>query len=111
MRLVLAFVGVVLIWTTTPLGIKWSSVGVSFIFGVTARMSIGLFCLLIMMLLTSYPFTAGQSRTDHLRCRIGTSLCQHAVNLLGRTIYPVRLAFGHFWIKPIHDGVHGRGSA
>ncbi|PPD31697.1 MAG: EamA family transporter [Methylomonas sp.] len=52
MRLVLAFVGVVLIWTTTPLGIKWSSVGVSFIFGVTARMSIGLFCLLIMMLLT-----------------------------------------------------------
>lgn len=52
MRLILAFVGVVLIWTTTPLGIKWSSVGVSFIFGVTARMSIGLFCLLIMMLLT-----------------------------------------------------------
>lgn len=52
MRLILAFVGVVLIWTTTPLGIKWSSVGVSFIFGVTARMSIGLFCLLTMMLLT-----------------------------------------------------------
>lgn len=52
MRLVLAYVGVVLIWTTTPLGIKWSSVGVSFIFGVTARMSIGLCCLLLLMLLS-----------------------------------------------------------
>lgn len=52
MRLVLAYVGVVLIWTTTPLGIKWSSVGVSFIFGVTARMSIGLICLLLLMLIS-----------------------------------------------------------
>lgn len=52
MRLVLAYVGVVLIWTTTPLGIKWSSVGVSFIFGVTARMSIGLLCLLLLMLIS-----------------------------------------------------------
>lgn len=52
MRLLLAYLGVVLIWTTTPLGIKWSSIGVSFIFGVTARMSIGLFCLLILMLLS-----------------------------------------------------------
>ena len=52
MRLLLAYLGVVLIWTTTPLGIKWSSVGVSFIFGVTARMSIGLLCLLILMLLS-----------------------------------------------------------
>lgn len=52
MRLLFAYLGVVLIWTTTPLGIKWSSVGVSFIFGVTARMSIGLACLIVLMVIT-----------------------------------------------------------
>ena len=50
-RLILAYIGVVLVWTTTPLAIKWSSVGVSYVFGVTARMSIGLLCLLLLALL------------------------------------------------------------
>lgn len=52
MRLLLAYLGVVLIWTTTPLGIKWSAVGASYVFAVTARMTIGLGCLLIMMLVS-----------------------------------------------------------
>jgi drug/metabolite transporter (DMT)-like permease len=56
MRLLLAYLGVVLIWATTPLAIKWSSVGVSFIFGVTARMSIGLTCLIVLMALTRTRF-------------------------------------------------------
>ncbi|MDD1622210.1 MAG: DMT family transporter [Methylococcaceae bacterium] len=52
MRLKLAYLGVVLVWTTTPLGVKWSSDGLSFVLGVTARMSIGLACLLLLMLAT-----------------------------------------------------------
>lgn len=52
MRLTLAYWGVVLIWSTTPLAIKWSALEVSYIFGVTARMLIGAFCLLIMMAAT-----------------------------------------------------------
>lgn len=51
-RLASAYIGVVLVWTTTPLGIKWSSDGLSFVLGVTARMSIGLACLLLLMLAT-----------------------------------------------------------
>lgn len=51
MRLTLAYWGVVLIWTTTPLGIKWSSLDLNYIVGVTARMSIGLACLLLLMLI------------------------------------------------------------
>ena len=42
MPLAAAFIGVVLIWSTTPLAIKWSSLGAGFLFGVTARMTIGL---------------------------------------------------------------------
>ena len=47
-----AFLGVILIWSTTPLAIKWSGDGVSFIFGVSLRMAIGTsLCLLLLVLL------------------------------------------------------------
>lgn len=41
MQVPLAFIAVVLIWSTTPLAIKWSGEGVSFLFGVTSRMMLG----------------------------------------------------------------------
>lgn len=52
MRLLLAYWGVVLIWTTTPLGIKWSSVGLSYVAGLGSRMVIGLLCLLPAILIS-----------------------------------------------------------
>ena len=46
-----AFTGIILIWSTTPLAIQWSSEGGGFLFGVTARMVLGLvFCLLAVRL-------------------------------------------------------------
>jgi len=54
-RIFLAYLGVVLIWSTTPLAIKWSSVDVGFVFGVTARMCIGAICLFLLMLLARQP--------------------------------------------------------
>lgn len=55
MRILLAYVGVILIWSTTPLAIKWSGEGPGFLFGVMGRMSIGLAVILIMLLLTRTP--------------------------------------------------------
>lgn len=47
-----AFAGVVLIWATTPLAIKWSSEGAGFLFGVASRMVLGvLVCLTLVALL------------------------------------------------------------
>lgn len=44
-----AYLGVILIWSTTPLAIQWSSEGGGFLFGVTARMLLGaVLCLAIM---------------------------------------------------------------
>ena len=40
MKLVLAYIGVVLIWTTTPLAIKWSG-ETDWLFGVAARTALG----------------------------------------------------------------------
>lgn len=39
--LVIAYLLVIIIWSTTPLAIKWSGESVGFIFGVSARMLIG----------------------------------------------------------------------
>lgn len=47
-----AYLGVILIWSTTPLAIKWSGEGPGFLFGVTGRMAIGTaLCVLLALLL------------------------------------------------------------
>ena len=43
-----AYIIVILIWSTTPLGIQWSGVEVGYEFGVALRMIIGLFALMII---------------------------------------------------------------
>lgn len=52
MSLPAAFIGVVLIWSTTPLAIKWSSMGAGFLFGVTSRMVIGLLLCVVILMVT-----------------------------------------------------------
>ncbi|HBC58454.1 MAG TPA: EamA family transporter [Gammaproteobacteria bacterium] len=42
MSLLAAYLIIIVIWSTTPLAIQWSSVDAGFLFGVTARMCIGL---------------------------------------------------------------------
>ncbi len=49
MSVPLAYLSVILIWSTTPLAIKWSGNGPGYLFGVTGRMSIGLVCVLLAM--------------------------------------------------------------
>jgi len=50
-----AFMLVMMIWSTTPLGIQWSGAGVGYEFGVAARMCIGLLALLIITRLLRKP--------------------------------------------------------
>lgn len=54
-----AYLGVILIWSTTPLGIQWSAQGATFSFAVMARMLIGLaICLLLLRATrTEFPFS------------------------------------------------------
>ena len=53
MSVPLAYIGVIIIWSTTPLAIKWSGVDAGFLFGVTARMLIGLMFSSILIMLLS----------------------------------------------------------
>ncbi|MHB1186080.1 DMT family transporter [Thiobacillus sp.] len=59
-----AYLGVILIWSTTPLAIQWSAQGASFSFAVMARMLIGLaVCLaLLFATRTAFPFTPAARR-------------------------------------------------
>lgn len=41
MSVPLSYISVILIWTTTPLAIKWSSEGTGFVFAVSSRMILG----------------------------------------------------------------------
>jgi drug/metabolite transporter (DMT)-like permease len=61
MRVPAAYVGVILVWATTPLAIKWSGEGPGFIFGVASRMTIGTICVLLLLgaLRQSLPFHRG----------------------------------------------------
>ncbi|VAW99121.1 Permease of the drug/metabolite transporter (DMT) superfamily [hydrothermal vent metagenome] len=54
-RLFAGFIIIILIWSTTPLAIKWSGEGPGFIFGVSARMTIGLVLLLIIAFIKKVP--------------------------------------------------------
>jgi drug/metabolite transporter (DMT)-like permease len=55
MRVIAAYLGVILLWSTTPLAIKWSGEGPGYLFGVAARMSIGLLGVLLVMTITRTP--------------------------------------------------------
>ncbi|WP_324779880.1 DMT family transporter [Thiobacillus sedimenti] len=59
-----AYLGVILIWSTTPLAIQWSAQGAGFSFAVMARMLIGLaVCLaLLAATRTAFPFTPAARR-------------------------------------------------
>ncbi len=47
-----AYLGIIMIWATTPLAIKWSNEGTGFLLAVSARMVVGLLlCLLLLRLL------------------------------------------------------------
>ncbi len=50
MRVLLAYFGIVLLWATTPLAIKWSVDGMGVLWSVTARMSIGAVCMVALLL-------------------------------------------------------------
>ena len=50
-----AYLTVIIIWSTTPLAIQWSSIGVGYEFGVAARMTISLLALLLIVRLRGLP--------------------------------------------------------
>lgn len=51
-----AYLGLILIWATTPLSVKWSTQGVDYAFAVLARMVIGFVTAGLLLILWRIPF-------------------------------------------------------
>lgn len=56
MSVPIAYLSVVLIWSTTPLAVKWSGQDVGFVFGVTGRMLLALLVSLVVMAVIRHRF-------------------------------------------------------
>lgn len=50
MQLPAAYITIILVWSTTPLALKWSTEEVGFLFGAASRMALGLLCVALLCL-------------------------------------------------------------
>ncbi len=67
-----AYIGVIIIWSTTPLAIQWSGDGVGYLFGITSRMVLGVLTGLLVaaLLKVRLPWHA-QARRTYLAAGLG----------------------------------------
>jgi len=100
-----AFAGIIFIWSTTPLAIKWSGEEVGFLFGVAARMAIALVVslLLIALLRKALPL---DKRSWHVYIAVGVP--QFGAMFLvywGAQFVPSGLVSVMFGLTPIFTGI------
>lgn len=100
-----AYLGVILIWSTTPLAIKWSGEEVGFLFGVASRMLIGAaVCSLIMLLLARKLSWNRVARQTYLAAGLGLYGAMMSV-YWGAQYIPSGLISVLFGLTPIVTGV------
>ncbi len=100
-----AYIGVIFLWATTPLAIKWSVEGSSYLFGITARIGVGMtFCLMVIALLrTAFPWD-GAARRIYLAA--GTTLYGSMLTVYwGAQYIPSGLIAVIFGLTPLATGV------
>ncbi len=67
-----AYLGVILIWATTPLAIQWSSEGWGYLFGITGRMALGaLVCAILLLVLKPGLPMHRQARWTYVAAGVG----------------------------------------
>jgi drug/metabolite transporter (DMT)-like permease len=103
-----AYIGVVLIWGTTPLAIKWSGEGVGYLFGVTGRMVIGLaLAMLVLRLMGLRLHWHRRARQTYLAAGLGIFLAMTSVYWSAQFI-PSGWISVMFGLSPIVTGLMAR---
>lgn len=103
-----AYIGVVLIWSTTPLAIKWSGESVGYLFGVTGRMVIGVvLALLVLQLVGQRLRWNRQARKTYLAAGLGIYVAMTAAYWSAQYIPSgwISVVFG---LSPIVTGLMAR---
>ncbi len=100
-----AYVGVILIWSTTPLAIQWSAQGAGFSFAVMARMLIGLAICVVLVRASRTPFPVTPA-ARRLYAISGVSLCvSMLLTYWGAQHIPSGLISVIFGLSPLVTGV------
>jgi len=100
-----AYLGMVLIWTTTPLAIKWSSEGVGPWLGVSARMQLGVFvCLVLVALLSRRMRWHAEARNTYLAAGLGIWVAMGSV-YWGAQFIPSGMVSVVFGLAPVMTGL------
>jgi drug/metabolite transporter (DMT)-like permease len=101
----LAYLGVILIWSTTPLAIQWSGQEVGFLFGITSRMAIGVLAGLTVALVMGIrlPWHAA-ARLTYLAAGLGLFFAMLSVYWSAQFI-PSGWISVLFGIAPIITGI------
>jgi len=105
MSVPLAYVGIVLIWSTTPLAIKWSGEEVGFLFGVSSRMLIGAaVSSLLLLALTRRLSWTRSARQTYVAAGLGIYGAMFSV-YWGSRFIPSGLISVLFGLTPIVTGI------
>ena len=105
MPIPLAYLGVVLIWSTTPLAIQWSGQEVGFLFGITSRMLLGVIAGLVVAVVMGIrlPWHAA-ARITYLAAGLGLFFAMLSVYWASQYI-PSGWISVLFGIAPIVTGI------
>jgi drug/metabolite transporter (DMT)-like permease len=100
-----AYIGIILIWSTTPLAIQWSGTEVGYLFGITSRMILGVLVGLLTAMLFSIrlPWHAA-ARHTYLAAGLGLFFAMTAVYWSSQFI-PSGWISVLFGLAPIVTGV------
>src|SRR3990172_6352317 len=97
-----AYIGVIVIWSTTPLAIKWSSEGGGFLFGVTGRMLLG--AVLCYALIRAFRIELPWRGLAYLRRGGARYLRVDDQRLLGCAVYSFVLDLRAVRVDALGDG-------
>ncbi|WP_164880955.1 DMT family transporter [Aestuariirhabdus litorea] len=105
MKLLLAYIGVVLIWSTTPLGIKWSVESAYFVDALFGRMALAaLFSWLLLRLRGGRLCWRGTALRSYLAASLGIWGCMLMVYWSAQTL-PSGVMSVLFGLSPLMTGV------
>ncbi|OOY51276.1 DMT family transporter [Solemya velum gill symbiont] len=100
-----AYLGMVLIWTTTPLAIKWSSEGIGPWLGVSTRMLLGVFvCLVLVALMSRRMRWYAAARKTYLAAGLGIWGAMSSV-YWGAQFIPSGMVSVVFGLTPVVTGL------
>jgi drug/metabolite transporter (DMT)-like permease len=100
-----AYLGVILIWSTTPLAIQWSAQGATFSFAVMARMLIGLVVCLVLLAATRTPLPLDAAARRLYAVSGLTVLASMLLTYWGALHVPSGLISVIFGLTPLATGV------